>query len=127
MLLQDALVFDNTFLVSQNEKERLSVSSAMESFEILVRQTEDGTVVTATQFIQEICVSLKAVEAWMAKVVKKFGALAEDSPALERVRSYLLGKKGREEVRALLRENCPLHGHSSTSRGISVCSEQLDP
>jgi len=90
-----------------------------------MKVTEDGIIVTSAQFLSEICVPIKAIDGWVERLSKKFGSLALDNPAVDRVRSYLLTRKGREEVRALLRENVPLHGHSSTSRGVAVCTEQL--
>ena len=55
--------------------------------------------------------------------VKRFGVIAKDSPGLARVVMYLQSTKGREEVRSLIKEACPLHGTSQSNGGIAVCRD----
>ena len=91
---------------------------------MVVKASEDDKIVTANQYIQEICMPLKCAENWLQRLAKKFGSLAE-TPAAERVKSYLFTKQGRQEICALCKENIPLHGLSSNVRGIAVCTELL--
>ena len=83
----------------------------------------DESILNFLFSLRQILIS-KAVEDWTGLAeVKRFGVIAKDSPGLARVVMYLQSAKGREEVRSLIKEACPLHGTSQSNGGIAVCRD----
>ena len=58
---------------------------------------------------------------WEAGQKKKFGTVAEKSPAFHRIVESLCSKAGLESVRACIQQGIPLHGVSAQQPGIESC------
>ena len=76
---------------------------------------------TAAQFREHVCRPLKFLEVWHALLVKRYGCVASNSVALERLVSSLSTYTGLQTVLHCCNLDIPLHGKGPDHPGIPSC------
>lgn len=118
--LKSSYVFDNAYLVGTGH-EKLSDENAVLTLELLEQMggLEEDSGFSAAKFISQICLLVRVIELWQKTMVKRFGHVASQSAAFERVVKMLLTKQGVQRVLATMPG--PLHGKSEADQGIPEC------
>jgi len=93
---------------------------------VALRHLQTGSVgvrtpeYTADGWQDRLCKNIRAVDLWQRVMLKRFGHVASESPAFQRVVEMMLTKGGLEKVAAQLKLGA-LHGKSDADRGIEEC------
>ncbi len=130
--LPQDFVVGNKFLTGRGESQRFRLSAKYASIAIEwfldITGVDDGGV-SASTFVNEICLPAKTLELWEQSTLKKFGAVAESFKPFQRV-VQSLQRNGRSRILACIRERMPLGGGGKagpgTSVGIEECKAVLD-
>jgi hypothetical protein len=76
---------------------------------------------TSIQFRENVCRPLKFLEVWHALLVRRYGCVASNSVALERLVSSLSTYTGLQTVLHCCSHNIPLDGQGALQPGIPAC------
>jgi hypothetical protein len=117
-------IFDNNHLVTSATagRSKLSVNAAKKAFQLYSghKQTEDKDM-TADTFVNVVCKGLRILEIWRSLMEKRYGSVAQNSPALERLCECLSTLPGLQSVMACAAAGLNLHGTSPAQQGIPEC------
>ncbi len=118
--LKSTYIFDNPYLTGQGH-EKLSVEYAILALETLERQggLEEDSEMSSKRFLSTICLPCRVLELWEKQMVRRFGHVASQSFAFERVVTMLKSRPGLARIVACA--PTPLHGKSEQDKGIEEC------
>jgi len=126
--LRTGYTLTNPFFVSAQVKERLVEGFAVAALDILYQDAQDNEekrvpTMATNKFRDSICRSMKVLELWNKKTLHKYGKVARESQALERVVAHLSSYVGIQKVIACVNTGTPLDGTSDENIGIRECRE----
>ena len=116
--LKSGFVFDNPYITGSGP-EKLSdeyICHALEYVREVGGLAADSDLTTQTY--TKVCKAYRAVDYWQRAQVVKYGAIASDSLAFQRVVTHLLTKGGIDKV---MRVGGVLHGTGENNKGIEEC------
>ena len=115
--LKGGYVFDNPYF-SGGGHERLTPSYAIMALDLFTQQggLDADNEWSVKKFHSSVCLPLRVVELWEKQQIKRFGAVASNSPAFRRVVQMLQSRNGVAKVLATIPG--PLQGKSETDQGI---------
>ena len=123
--LKQVYILSNNFFVGvgPSAREKLSEKYALAALEVLESEHSEDTTscsMSSTTFTSA-CRSFKLLERWERHILKQFGAIAEQSPAVHRILASLRSKSGAQQIESCASQGLPLHGHSAENPGIIEC------
>ena len=118
-----AAVYDNEYLVlnSTAGRHRLTAKGGESVLRAWKKARDSDDKVTATVFANTMCRSMRILEVWHDLMVKRFGSVAVNSPALIRLMEHLGTFAGLQKVMACAASGLNLHGKSPEQQGIPEC------
>ena len=118
--MKGAYLWNNYFVVHcpQNSRMHMIPTSVVKALHMLQARNHE---MTATQFREHVCRPLKFLEVWHALLVKRYGCVASNSVALERLVSSLSTYTGLQTVLHCCNLDIPLHGKGPDHPGIPSC------
>ena len=124
--LPEGFVFDNVFFVGGGvaRDRQLAPHFACRALELVKMNradNEDKLTMTIKVFSDEVCQRIKLVDLWKRHMARKFGAVATDSKAVERLIEHLTTKAGLLKVQECIANNVPCHGAGGSEAGIVEC------
>ena len=121
--LPSGCIFDNSYLVTSTTatRNKLSADAAKKSFDVFARRQKEEKDMTTETFINVVCKGLRILEIWRSLILKRYGSVAQNSPALARVCEHLSTFGGLQSIMACAAAGLNLHGKSETQQGIAEC------
>ena len=116
-------IFDNSYLVTSTtaSRNKLSSDAAKKSFHVFAQYQKDEKDMTTETFINVVCKGLRILEIWRSLILKRYGSVAQNSPALGRVCEHLSAFGGLQSIMACAAAGLNLHGKSEVQQGIPEC------
>ena len=121
--LKGTFVWDNPYIVAcpSNTRNQLGAQYAVSALTTLRERNATPEPLSAHMFQEKICKPMKIVEVWRALMVKRYGCVASNSPALERLTASLTKWGGLQAVSRCAQSGVILHGVNSEQQGIPDC------
>ena len=119
--LRSAYIFENAYLAGHGH-ETLSDEYKCLSLDILDQSgglEGQDSAWSSDKFTKKICMPLRIVELWEKTMIRRFGHVASQSSAFDRVMKMLRSKQGLQKVLSIIPG--PLHGKSEADQGIAEC------
>ena len=113
-------IFDNSYLVTSTTAARnqLSSDAAKKSFHVYAQYQKTEKDMTTDTFINVVCKGLRILEIWRSLMSKRYGSVAQNSPAMERVCEQLSTFAGLQSIMVCAAAGLNLHGKSEVQQGI---------
>ena len=121
--LKQAYLMSNNFFVGvgAHVRDKLMDIYAVAALDVLVDDSVDGEIgITSVQFM-DIAKSFKILELWEKMLIRRFGSVARDSLAAQRVVKSLRTRAGWRKISACSTVGVPLHGKGPENPGILEC------
>ena len=119
--------WDNQYLVAPAGKKstQLDDDDAVGVLQILINEgvLQGDSDLSSKVFEHKVCRPKRVLTLWKTVLIKKFGAVAEQSPAFNRLIATLSTRSGLAKVANCVDSGCPLEGTSETNQGISECHD----
>ena len=90
-----------------------------EIFHVFAQYQKDEKDMTTETFINVVCKGLRILEIWRNLILKRYGSVAQNSPALACVCEHLSTVGGLQSIMACAAAGLNLHGKSETQQGIA--------
>jgi hypothetical protein len=118
--MKGAFLWSNYFIVfcPQNSRMHMIPTTVIKALHML--QTRNLEM-TAKHFMENVCRPLKFLEVWHALLVSRYGCVASNSVALQRLVSSLSTYTGLQTVLHCCNDGIPLHGKGPEHPGIPSC------
>ena len=87
----------------------------------MLQERSEIEPLSGPMFQEKICKPMKIVEVWQALMIKRYGAVAANSQALERLVDSLTQWAGLQSVYRSATAGVFLHGTSAEKQGIPEC------
>ena len=116
--IPSAFIFDNAYMVTSAtaNRNKLGVSAAKKALQ-LYSENEDKFM-TRDTFINVVCKGLRILEIWRSLMSKRYGSVAQNSPAVERVCEQLPTFAGLQSIMVCAAAGLNLHGRNEAQQGI---------
>ena len=113
-------IFDNSYLVTSTTaaRNKLSSDAAKKSFHVYAQYQKTEKDMTTETFINVVCKGLRILEIWRSLISKRFGSVAQNSPAMERVCEQLSTFAGLQSIMVCAAAGLNLHGRNEAQQGI---------
>ena len=114
-------VSDNKCLLGRGESARykLTPTYAKAALDRLFDVLDAGKTISSKDFFNDYCMPLKTLESWEKQQVSKFGQVARDFPAFQRLIRSLQTENGRQKLCLCVSQRLPISGtENSTAYGI---------
>ena len=120
--LKGNFLWDNAYIVASpsHTRSQLTPQYAIKALDTL-RERMSSEPLSSQTFQEKICVPMKIVEVWRALMIKRYGSVASNSPALDRLVDSLTSWVGLQSVSRCAQSGVVLHGVSSEQQGIPEC------
>jgi hypothetical protein len=118
--MKGAFLWSNYFIVfcPQNSRMHMIPTTVIKALHML--QTRNLEM-TAKHFMENVCRPLKFLEVWHALLVSRYGCVASNSVALQRLIFSLSTYTGLQTVLHCCNDGIPLHGKGPEHPGIPSC------
>lgn len=114
--MKGAFLWDNSYLVASatRARDKMSPTFARMALQLLVEHADD---LSASAFTDKVCKPMRVLQVWQTLMIKRYGSVASNSPALERLVLRLASWGGLGNVRACIESGVVLHD----PKGIPEC------